>query len=358
MGLDLTSVTAAELLACAPRLEVQLVEAFLQAVFWYLTIRFGAKVVEAWTCSWSASTLARWTRMNQVTFKKSFMVDFDEADTFRFACAFVVILLQHGVGGGLCLPAVFGLLPALAPTLACHGALCEVGWEVQDYIVRWCDILFGGPAGKARQPVPVMIIMTLHHAMGTLLVVPMNLHFRDNAYYHELVFLLQAAAVGAMGLQQYGYTLDIRKTRDLITMKILVSTTAVLMLWSRLFRYCYVVYCLLVTLWAEGGNLFHLALLVAVMMGLLNLLFVNDAIGKFVKFMFKSTPVLRKQLSNRQLTREDLSELSELSHDALSAGIPQQFRLSKAKKEWAKLRGLHRLGLLKNGQEGEKKREC
>jgi len=313
LDLDFASVTASELLACAPRLEVQLVEVFIQGVFWLLTIKAGGKVVEAWARTWSASTLSKWIKMNQMTFKKSFMVDFNEAETFRFSCTLIVILSQHGVGGGLCLPAVFGQWPGLASTLACHGALCEVGWEVQDYIVRWCDILFGGQAGRARQPVPVMVLMTLHHAMGTLLVVPMNLHFRENAYYHELVFLLQAAAVGAMGLQQYGYTLDVSTKADLIKMRILASATMATMFWSRLFRYWYVVYHLLVTVWAEAVNLFYLATMVAVMMGLFNLLVLADSIGKFVKFMFKRTPALMKQLSGRQLTNEGLPELNELS---------------------------------------------
>lgn len=321
MGLDLLSVTAAELLACAPRLEVQLVEAFIQSVFWFLAIEFGVPIVEAWASTWSATTRAQWTKMNQATFKKSFMVDFDEPETFKFACAFIVILAQHGIGGLLCVPSVAGLLPALASTMTCHGALCEVGWEVQDYLRRWYDILFGGPEGRARQPVPIMVIMTLHHAMGTLLVVPMNTYFRENSYYHELVFLLQAAALGAAGLQQYGYTLDISKTRDLVIMKISVCTTLVVMLWSRLFRYWYVVYCLLSVLWIEtaGSKMFYGALTVSVMMGLLNLIFVGDAIGKFTKFMTKSTPALKKKLSKRSLSKEDMSELDEVAREALWA---------------------------------------
>jgi len=356
MGLDLLSVTTAELLACAPRLEVQLVEAFLQSVFWFLAIKFGAPLVEARVNTWPLAARAQWTKMNQATFKKSFMIDFDEAGAFKFACAFIVILAQHGIGGALCVPSVTGLLPALATTMACHGALCEVGWEVQDYLCRWHDILLGGPEGRARQPVPIMIIMTFHHAMGTLLVVPMNTYFHENSYYHELVFLLQAAAVGAMGMQQVGYTLDISKTRDLIIMKICVCTTAVIMLWSRLFRYWYVVYCLLNFLWTEtaGSKMFYGALVVSVLMGLLNLIFVGDAIGKFTKFMTKSTPALKKKVSKRSLTKEDISELEEIAQEALSVGIPQQFQLSKSKKEWGKIRGLYRMGLLKGKSDGDK----
>jgi len=348
-GDGLLGVTRAELLAAAPRLKVQLVLVAIQAVFWFFAIRFGSKIVEKWVGTWSEKTRAKWTKMNQVTFKKSFMVDFDEPGTFKFACAFLVILAQHGVGGLLCVPSVLGVMPALASTLACHGALCEAGWEVQDYASRWYDIVLGGPEGRARQPVPVMVIMTFHHAMGTLLVVPMNTYYHDAPEYHELVFLLQAAAVGAMGLQQYGYTLDISKTKDLVMMKVSVCLTAAIMFWSRLFRYWYVVYCLLSMLRTEapGSKMYYGAFMVSVMMGLLNMLFISDAMGKFTKFMIKSTPALKKQLSKRSLTKEDLDELDEIAQDALTVGIPQAFRLTKAKKQWAKIRGLQKMGLLK-----------
>jgi hypothetical protein len=348
-GAGLLGVTGAELLAAAPRLEVQLALAAVQAIFWFFTMRLGTPFVVEWANTWSEATRARWTTMNQATFKKSYMIDFDEAGAFTFACTFLVILTQHAMGGVLCLPSVLGVLPALASTLACHGALCEAGWEIQDYLSRWYDFVFGGPEGRARQPVPILILTTLHHAMGTLLVVPMNTYFHDSPEYHELVFLLQAAAVGALGLQQYGFTLDISKTKDLIMMKITVSLTLVIMLWSRLFRYWYVVYRLLSMLQTEapGSKIYYGAFMVSVMMGMLNVLMLLDAVGKFTKFIVKSTPALEKKLSKRSLSTEDLSELDAVAQEALTVGFPQAFRLTKARKQWAKIRGLKNMGLLK-----------
>merc|ERR1719384_2846853 len=148
-------------------------------------------------------------------------IKLDRDEVFTLCCEFMVILMQHGVGGALCIPSLLGMLPGWASSLACHGALGEVGYEVQDTVERLYDRLFGGPAGKARQQTVILILLGVHHAMGMLLVVPMNLYFGDNVYYHELVFLLQFAAFTACALQQFGYTLDVNTTRGLITMKII-----------------------------------------------------------------------------------------------------------------------------------------
>ena len=49
--------------------------------------------------------------------------------------------------------------------------------------------------------------------MGVSMILPMNVYFRDNRDYHEMVFLLQFGAFVAMFSQAYGYTLDV-STRD------------------------------------------------------------------------------------------------------------------------------------------------
>lgn len=345
-GLDLSSVTLPELIAAAPRYEVQIVLAAIQAVTWFIAISFLPKAVEKWIGSWSAPMRKQWTKMNQATFKKTLFVDFDEEGAFEFACVFIVILSQHGVGGGLCVPAAFGFLPSIAPILARHGGLCEVGWEVQDYARRWWDILFGGPKERARQPLAIMIIVTLHHAMGTGLVVPMNVHFGENAFYHELVFLLQAAALGAMGLQQVGYTFDISKRGDLIKMKVLVLVTAAIMLYSRVFRYGYVCYQILVVLRAEGGSMFYAALTVCGCMGLLNIIFVLDALQKAAKFLPKSLPASASKPATT--TTIELKEMEDLAIEALSCHTPlTPAFLTRSQKQWAKLKGLQKMGLLK-----------
>lgn len=71
------------------------------------------------------------------------------------------------------------------------------------------QILFGGEAGRAKNPAALMTIMCIHHAMGLCMVIPMNMYFNNNSHYHEFVFLLQFAAFFALGLSNYGYTLDI-----------------------------------------------------------------------------------------------------------------------------------------------------
>merc|ERR1712196_613017 len=119
------------------------------------------------------------------------------------------ILLQHIIGGLLCLPVLVGWgSPALGYTLGRWGALCEAGWELQDGLVRIVQVNCGGEKGKELNPVPLRILMTVHHVMGLSLVVPMNIYFSENYWYIYLVCLLQLAAAVAMLGQNYGFLLD------------------------------------------------------------------------------------------------------------------------------------------------------
>jgi hypothetical protein len=148
----------------------------------------------------------------------------------------------HATSGLLCLPAVFGMFglgsPAVAVTLAGHGALCEVGWELQDVVTRACQVIFGGPSGKAKNPLPLLIItsrsitpwasrwrsqvcceprpgcswppeIVCHPPSSSAPIcagarLAVNLTFASEPYFHEMVFLLQFAAAVALTTQNYG----------------------------------------------------------------------------------------------------------------------------------------------------------
>ena len=151
-----------------------------------------------------------------------------------FATAFISILIQHGVGGAMCVPSITGWLPAsVAAPLARHGAMCELGWEVQDTLIRMGQIFFGGEAGRKMNPTPLLVIFFIHHCTAMGMVIPMNLcvppalslslslsllhperpllgrFYGDSVLYHEMVFLLEGAAFVAMGMQNFGCTSDI-----------------------------------------------------------------------------------------------------------------------------------------------------
>merc|ERR1712039_114114 len=121
---------------------------------------------------------------------------------------------------------------------------------------------------------------------GLSMVIPMNMMYGDNRYYHELVLLLQGAAFVALVCQNYGYTLDVKSASGLKKMKVSVTVTLVTMLWSRLFRYVFIGYSLVATFVADGSLALTLCgSSVLILMGLVNCLFVRDAFGKFFKFM-------------------------------------------------------------------------
>lgn len=117
--------------------------------------------------------------------------------------------------------------------MAGHGALCEAGWELQDLATRAWQLTFGGEDGKAKNPVALVVIMCIHHAMGLCMIIPMNIHHSSNPSYHEFVFLLQFAAFVALGAGNYGSSLDIETTSGLFQMKI-VCTIVLLVMTYRL----------------------------------------------------------------------------------------------------------------------------
>lgn len=279
-------ITLTGLVLSEGTLETQLMLVVIWATIWYFVIMYSAKhVVEPYVASkpWKD----QWVNLNDKTARASFFIHFKtKAEVFEFACLFLAILSQHAVGGILCVPSLVGVSGSAVAAMACHGGLCEAGWELQDCLVRIYQILFGGESGKAKNPPALMVIFGLHHAMGLSMVIPMNIVYRDNVYYHELVFLLQGAAFVAMASQNYGYTLDVKTASGLTQMKVCTGVTLATMLWSRALRYAMIGYKLITAMHADGNSkMLCMGAVVLGLMGLLNILFVLDSIGKFVKFM-------------------------------------------------------------------------
>lgn len=156
---------------------------------------------------------------------------------------YVPMLSQHFVGGFLCMPAVFGLgVPrAVALAMARHGALVELGWELQDTAERLYERFFAED-GEALQPNGLFFFLMMHHGMQWALVIPMNLYYSELSGYHELIFMLEGAAGFALLVQFYSYTLDMTKRSELRWMIILNAFNFTVMLYSRLIHYWWSVY--------------------------------------------------------------------------------------------------------------------
>jgi len=284
------SMTLEDLMMAAPRIEVQLTLAGIQAVIWHIVIfRLLPPHISGFINSMRSKE--RFLKNSAMAFKKMFMLDLshDQDALFDFTVLFQAILSQHLIGGLLCLPSVLGCQwasPSVASALACHGALCEVGWEIQDFVVRLKEIIFDGEAGRKKNPASWMAVLVFHHTIAQCLVLPLNIYYRDNVYYHEAVFLLQAASVVAMVCQSYGFTLDVSQPAERVQMQVVVTVGFVLVLWARLLRYGYIWYVLIASFRADGNDfVLKMAITPFVLGSLFNLLLVSDFYRKFKKFV-------------------------------------------------------------------------
>merc|ERR1719476_215189 len=93
---------------------------------------------------------------------------------FEFACLVISIIGQHAIGGALCVPSMLGFTGRWVSAAACHGGLCEASWELQDAATRIHQVLFQGEEGKAKNPVPLRVVLFMHHLMGMSMVIPNN----------------------------------------------------------------------------------------------------------------------------------------------------------------------------------------
>jgi hypothetical protein len=225
-----------QLLAAAPTLPAQLALAALNSLIWYSAIALLTPLLkrEFRDKPWQQ----QWVRMHKTTAERSFCITLGSDETYyHLACSMLGVAAQHLVGGALCFLSAYGPPSELAFSLARHGALCEMGWELQDLLVRGWQCAFGGAEGRARNPAGLLLILGLHHCMGCSLVLPMNLYYPRNSYVHEAICLLQGAAAVALLMQNYGYTLDTSTRAGLFRMKLSVSFVWLAVLWSRVLRY-------------------------------------------------------------------------------------------------------------------------
>lgn len=225
--------------------------------------------------------------LHRKMFTKSYGLPIESDEVaVEFACRYCVVLFQHVVGGAMALPSVLGWQTGLASSLACHGALCEAGWEVQDMVSRLWSVLSGDEQEKKKNPPTIFALVCLHHAMGLAMTIPMNLLYHDNVYYHEFVFLLQCASAFAMIMQSFGYTLDVKTADGLRWMKLSVSVTWLAIVWSRGVRYIVVGMELLRQSSRDGNmRMFCIGVVVLGAMGVMNGIFFVDATTKLRKFL-------------------------------------------------------------------------
>merc|ERR1712166_298905 len=176
--------------------------------------------------------------------KSSYGIDFTLENAGTFGCELLAICgCQHMFGAMLCVPAVFpfvadalGISRDVAIFMANNGALSEVGWEIGDLINRFFERVILGRTDL--QPNSIIAIMTLHHTLGMVMVIPMTTYYGSHPNYLEMVILLQFAAALGLSMQQFGFMLDITKPGELLQMKGYVTVTFFCMVYTRGIRFC------------------------------------------------------------------------------------------------------------------------
>lgn len=136
---------------CEPTLDVQVTLLAISSLVWYIGICHGAPRFVAPYIR-RQKWCKQWNTLNKHVCETSFFILFDsEKESFDFACQFVVVAMQHCIGGALCIPSLVWGPGEVTNALACIGALCEAGWEVQDTLMRLYQVAFGGEAGMLRK---------------------------------------------------------------------------------------------------------------------------------------------------------------------------------------------------------------
>lgn len=224
------------LLMAEPRVNVQLTLGLMQAVLWFMYMPWFAKsVVKPYIDR--SNFKEQWIHLHQTIYRTS-GINLDREGTYDLSCWTVPMITQHGIGGLLTVPLLLNLFsPEVNIALACHGALTEFGFELQDLLYRLWQRNYGTKAEKAANNPTILKMIIAHHMVGLSLIIPFNIVARESRYYHEAGLLLQGASFVSLASQQYGFTLDMAKESGALKMRNISRMVFCICLYTRLLRY-------------------------------------------------------------------------------------------------------------------------
>jgi len=266
------------------KLEVQLTLGLINTVLWF------------WFMPWFARNFVRpyidrssfkkqWVSLHLQTYKNSGL-EVNEEAAYELSTWSVPMIIQHGIGGMLCLPAMFNLFsPEVNAALACHGTLAELGFEWQDLITRFWQARYGTDDQKKMNNPSVLKLILAHHIVGSTMVLPMNMYFRYSRWYVEGNVLLQFASFVSLACQQYGFTHDKSTLEGARLMRSISIFTFGLILYTRVIRYAVVLFFLNREIYEAGYYyLFAQSLVVGCGLILFNTVMVKSSYKKMNKF--------------------------------------------------------------------------
>lgn len=146
-----------DVLYAAPTLEAQLLAALFHALLSFFWVMYVCPSVWRPILA-NMRSREHYLAQNKRLLAKVFMIELNDTPSdkralFEYALLIPGVLVQHAVGGFLCLPACLGglgLPKEVVTAMVCHGGLSEVGLELQDALYRIKQILFDGDIGKSE----------------------------------------------------------------------------------------------------------------------------------------------------------------------------------------------------------------
>lgn len=273
-----------DLLYAEGKIEVQITLALLQTLLWAWFIPyFAAHVVRPYIDR--SNFKKQWVSLHHATYTHAGL-DVSEKAAYELSTWSVPMIIQHGIGGALCIPALFNLFsPKVNVALAIHGTLAELGFEWQDLITRVWQRKFGTEEQKQMNDPSILKLIFAHHMAGSVMVLPLNIWFRHSRWYVEGNILLQFASFVSLSCQQYGFTFDKNTLEGAKIMRSISMFTFGIILYSRVFRYSYVVFQLNREIFDAGFyKLLAISLTVGCGLILFNTVMVKSSWKKMRKF--------------------------------------------------------------------------
>lgn len=297
------------------------------AVFWYFAFEIGKFLLGKWSYGkpWLKACCEREFDRNEGMYRR-FLGNDKSRD--ELVCKLmkdwpegIVMNLQHFAGGALCIPSLIGYGdPAWASSLACLGILSEMGWEIEDTVLRLYQRL---RYGKEKVPNAMMIILAVHHAPTSILGPFVILAYRNLRTLHWLCFDLQIVGVLAV-LGEYAKFLDVTKQPDLMHFKVINFILLVIMVWTRAIHWVYCAVDIYITWWNdEKWSFMVIGGVIMLLFSCFNAFFcVLPTWKRFLKFLHKSAEyeALPKDAPSED-RRKSVVAMSEAA--ALLLDVPQ-----------------------------------
>ena len=227
-----------------------------------------------------------------------------------------LVMFQHLMSGILCIPSLLGRGdPSLAASLAANGLLCEMGYELFDFVKIFYTRL---RYGKEKMPNVMIFGLTAHHSLACSLSIPMILRYRDWKVIHWICFNMAGMPGVTMPMVEYAKTLDITKPNDLAKFKVVNFVLFLLFLWTRGLHWVYLVAKVFFQLYQEKAwKVMMMAVppLLAITL-VVNLAIVVSVYKRFMKF--------RKATAEYESLPEDAPKAKKLASQANFEQLAQE----------------------------------